>query len=175
MKQLFGALAVFLCAVSVVVAAPSLSFAGGGGHGYRHHHGYDHHYGYRRHGSYAHRHRGYRHYYGPGLLFGFSFHGHRRYFGRRPYYGYPGYHDYPPMSYPPPAVRWNQPNRVYVAPPQAQQQQSPGPAQRPEDCKMIREYQTQIMVGGKLVDAYGDACLKEDGSWERGPPKIPPE
>jgi surface antigen len=40
---------------------------------------------------------------------------------------------------------------------------------------MIREYQTQITVGGRLVDAYGDACLMPDGSWERGPPKVVPD
>ncbi len=37
---------------------------------------------------------------------------------------------------------------------------------------MIREYQTQVTIGGRLLDAYGDACLKADGSWERGQPKL---
>lgn len=41
-------------------------------------------------------------------------------------------------------------------------------------CLMIREYQTKITVGGKEVDAYGDACLQPDGSWRLGAPKQVP-
>jgi len=33
------------------------------------------------------------------------------------------------------------------------------------DCLQIREYQTEIVVGGRTVPAYGDACLQPDGSW----------
>jgi surface antigen len=40
---------------------------------------------------------------------------------------------------------------------------------------MIREYQTQIVVGGEKVDAYGDTCLLADGSWRRGVPKLVPD
>lgn len=29
-----------------------------------------------------------------------------------------------------------------------------------------REYNRQVMVGGRWVDAYGTACLRPDGSWE---------
>ena len=64
----------------------------------------------------------------------------------------------------------------YVAPP------SPPPAatpvrQRatlPSGCLMIREYQTRIIIDGKEVEAYGDACMQPDGSWRRGPPKLVP-
>jgi hypothetical protein len=33
------------------------------------------------------------------------------------------------------------------------------------DCLQVREYQTEIVVGGRTVPAYGDACLQPDGSW----------
>lgn len=46
------------------------------------------------------------------------------------------------------------------------QPQPQGPA---STCLMTREYQTQIVVNGKLVDGYGHACLQPDGSWYRGP------
>ena len=29
-----------------------------------------------------------------------------------------------------------------------------------------REYQTEIVVGGKIEEGYGTACRREDGSWE---------
>jgi len=32
-----------------------------------------------------------------------------------------------------------------------------------------REYTTEILVGGKLVPAYGTACYQVDGSWKAGP------
>ena len=48
------------------------------------------------------------------------------------------------------------------------------PAPLPPSCLMIREYQTQVVVGGRVAVAYGDACLQADGSWRLGPPKIPP-
>jgi len=54
--------------------------------------------------------------------------------------------------------------------------QPPPPAQPPAgravvsqvspDCLQVREYQTQIVVGGRTVPAYGDACLQPDGSWK---------
>ena len=36
-------------------------------------------------------------------------------------------------------------------------------------CLMTREYQTQVVVGGRLVPGYGYACLQPDGSWYHGP------
>ena len=44
----------------------------------------------------------------------------------------------------------------------------------PLGCLMIREYQTRIIIGGREVEAYGDACMQPDGSWRRGPPKLVP-
>ena len=34
-------------------------------------------------------------------------------------------------------------------------------------CLQVREYQTEIVIGGKTVPAYGDACLQADGSWQQ--------
>jgi hypothetical protein len=34
------------------------------------------------------------------------------------------------------------------------------------NCLQVREYQTEIVVGGKSVPAYGNACLQPDGSWK---------
>jgi len=38
------------------------------------------------------------------------------------------------------------------------------------DCLVVREYTTEIEVGGEPVEGYGYACLKADGSWQRGVP-----
>jgi hypothetical protein len=66
---------------------------------------------------------------------------------------------------------------TYVQPP------APAPypvtvAQAPDwqsaSCLMTREYQTQITVGGRLVDAYGQACMQPDGSWLKGPAQAVP-
>jgi hypothetical protein len=68
-----------------------------------------------------------------------------------------------------PAVRYIEPQPVPVPPtPVAAQPQTlpQGPA---ASCLMTREYQTQIVVNGRLVDGYGQACLQPDGSWYRGP------
>ncbi|MGD2131048.1 MAG: hypothetical protein PVJ33_14870 [Lysobacterales bacterium] len=35
----------------------------------------------------------------------------------------------------------------------------------PADCLQVREYQTQIEIGGKPAPAYGQACLQADGNW----------
>jgi len=37
--------------------------------------------------------------------------------------------------------------------------------QREDNCLQVREYQTEIVVGGRTVPAYGEACLQPDGSW----------
>ncbi len=165
MKHLFAAVAACVCALALLIAVPNTSF-GGSGHGYKRHHGYKQgyhqrrHYGYRyrRHGY---RHRGYRNHYWPSFFFSYSYYGHRPYYG----YGYPNYYGRPQVIYVEPNTQVYQSNPVLAAP----------PAQVSESCRMIREYQTQVTIGGRLVDAYGDACLKADGSWERGQPKLVPE
>jgi hypothetical protein len=40
------------------------------------------------------------------------------------------------------------------------------------NCLQEREYQTNVIVGGRSVDAYGTACLQPDGSWTRSPPRV---
>lgn len=177
MKHLFSAVAACVCALALLVAVPSTSF-GGSGHGYKRHHGYKHNYGHRRHYGYGYRHRGYRHhgyrhYYGPSYFYSYSYYGHRPYYGYS--YAFPDSYRQPRVIYVEPDIQYNQSNSVLAAPPADQYQPGPPPAQVSEGCRMIREYQTQITVGGRLVDAYGDACLKADGSWERGQPKIVPE
>lgn len=53
------------------------------------------------------------------------------------------------------------------APPPAPAQAAPTAyRQAPSDCLQVREYQTEIVVGGNTVPAYGDACLQPDGSWK---------
>lgn len=48
------------------------------------------------------------------------------------------------------------------------------PAWQSGSCLMTREYQTKVTVGGRLVDAYGQACLQPDGSWLKGPAQAVP-
>jgi hypothetical protein len=43
----------------------------------------------------------------------------------------------------------------------------PARPQPGDSCLQVREYQTEIVVGGKPVPAYGDACLQPDGSWNK--------
>jgi hypothetical protein len=98
------------------------------------------------------RHRGHRHRHGSRTYFGFQFY---------PWYG-PAYRsEAVPPAYP------VQPQATYVQPAVVGQQ--PQDAQAPTSCLMTREYQTEIVVGGEVVPAYGEACLQPDGSWYRGP------
>jgi hypothetical protein len=63
---------------------------------------------------------------------------------------------------------------LYVGPRYAPQPPPPPPApavpiasrQADPNCLQVREYQTEIVVGGKSVPAYGNACLQPDGSWK---------
>ena len=90
------------------------------------------------------------------------------------YYWYPGWM---PMSI------YRQPPTVHVVP-QVRYVVRPTPPPRiahdrqlttlPPGCLMIREYQTRVIIGGREVEAYGDACMQPDGSWRRGSPKLVP-
>ena len=51
------------------------------------------------------------------------------------------------------------PQPVRVPAPQVVQRQ---PA---ADCQPTREYQTEIVIDGEAVPAWGTACLQADGSW----------
>lgn len=42
-------------------------------------------------------------------------------------------------------------------------------------CVMTREYTTTIKLDGKERQAYGTRCMKPDGSWVLGSPKLVPE
>ena len=44
----------------------------------------------------------------------------------------------------------------------------------PSGCLQTREYTTVLNVDGQTKDAYGTRCLKADGTWVFGPPKIAP-
>jgi len=87
-----------------------------------------------------------------------------------------------PTVYAPPPARRFQPR---VAQPRVAQrrvaQLAPNPAraqaqsQFPTGCLMIREYRTQIHHNGHAVEAYGDKCLRADGSWIKGVPRLVPE
>lgn len=76
---------------------------------------------------------------------------------------YPGY-AYPYYYYPPPAV-------VYQAPPAAYYQ---APYQAPQSGIALgrdvgqgcREYTAPVNVGGRVVQGYGIACPRADGSWQ---------
>lgn len=59
------------------------------------------------------------------------------------------------------AVAWRDPdtNRQYQV----------TPTRTYEECRntVCREYHTQIVIDGNLENAYGSACRKPDGSWEK--------
>ena len=57
-------------------------------------------------------------------------------------------------------VKWNNPETGHHGTVTATRD---GVASTGEYC---REYQTQVVVGGKVQNAYGTACRKPDGSWE---------
>ena len=115
---------------------------------HRRHHARGHrHYGHRyRHRGRWHRRYGHRHYHGPWPRIGLHV--------------YRSYNPPPPAYLPPPPA--------YPVQPAAAEQKVAG-AGHPSTCLMTREYQTEILVGGELVPAYGRACLQPDGSWYRGP------
>lgn len=45
----------------------------------------------------------------------------------------------------------------------------------PSGCLQTREYTTILNVDGEAKEAYGTRCLRADGSWVFGPPKIAPQ
>jgi len=164
-----------LLTAMIGVSAPAL--AGGYGYGYRHHYGFGHRphsgygfsYGYRSHG---HHHDGAL--IGAAAILGFSLLA-LELSRRDAYYAQPAYTYQTRTVYvaPPARTVYVAPpaQTVYVAPPVA----APAQAQLPPGCLMVREYQTRVVVGGREVDAYGDACLQPDGSWRQGAPKIVPD
>ena len=55
--------------------------------------------------------------------------------------------------------RYAPPQPVLVPAPQAASRRAPA------DCTPTREYQTEIVIDGAVVPAWGTACLQADGSW----------
>ncbi len=177
LKTLMGVVAALVMGSMVSGTA----FAGNGkyhrkdrGHpGYQYQDGYKQdggrHYGRKRHG---------------GHKYSYKRHRPKRHFGYFYFYGRP--HNYrhkrflPPYYVPPYWRGYAQPRGRYVRPqvtyvqPQVDYQRQPAPAPLPPECRMTREYQTRVVVGGEYVEAYGDECLQADGSWKRGPAKIVP-
>jgi hypothetical protein len=64
------------------------------------------------------------------------------------------------------------PSQPYTPPPQPSYQSYQDYAPPASTCLQEREYQMQVIVGGKEAQAYGTACLQPDGSWYRGPAKV---
>lgn len=113
--------------------------------------------------------------YQPGYSVGFGYHGGGGdllagliigsvvgYLLTRPYYAPPP----PPRAYAYPSYRLTRAPR-YV---------STAPAATPvrPDCIQTREYQTTVVIDGEAADAYGTRCLRTDGTWVFGPPKLAP-
>ena len=122
---------------------------------HRRNHRHARHYRKHRHYAHRHRHRGRWH----------RRYGYRRYHGIWPYIGLHVYRSYNYSA--PPAADLGPPPAYRVQPAPAEQKVADaGPH---STCLMTREYQTEVLVGGELVPAYGLACLQPDGSWYRGP------
>ena len=171
-------LTIVLALAVALLAGTTSAWAGGYRHqGPYHGHGYGYGHGHHRH----HRHSGFRWgmnwsfpasywggygynpawrpYYGPAygpaggvLNLGYGSGGHHGSWGiglSLPLYLGPRYATQPAVVVPAPQAM------------QSAQQQVSG------DCLQVREYQTEILVGGKTVPAYGDACLMPDGSWKK--------
>ena len=155
MKRLLTPMAVCAIALCLNAVAPSAGLAGGS-FGHKHHFGHGHHF--RQLYFY-----GYAHYYGP-----------RHYYAYKDYY-LPYYITPYWTGYAQPRGQYIQPQVTYVQPIVDYQRAVPPRFPLPPGCRMIREYQTRVAVGGKYVDAYGDACLQANGSWKRGPAKIVPD
>jgi len=139
-----------VCVLALIAATSGPSFAGGG-HGHRgghgHHIGHGYHYG---HGAY---------YYGAAAILGLSTLAlGLSLFDTRSYY------ERPRTVYIQPPARYVQPRLAVIAPRASYQPRASSRAQLPPECLMIREYQTRIIVDGKEVEAYGDACVQADGS-----------
>lgn len=56
----------------------------------------------------------------------------------------------------------------YAPPPAPVLVPAPQPASRqpPAGCLQVREYQTEVVIDGQTVPAWGQACLQADGSWK---------
>ncbi len=172
------ALFVVLATVVALAATPALADGGdrhNGGHGQKH---------------------GYKHAYKHGQKHGYKHGNWRPNYGYRPYYK--PYYAYRPAYRPVYRPYGTSLNFTYLAPtrsvyqtpiyvqpvaPQPYVQQQVVTVTNPPvqnriitastrgsaSCLMTREYQTEIVVGNRVVPGYGEACLQPDGSWLRLP------
>jgi len=147
-----GAFGTCVCVLVLVAATSGPSFAGGS-HG--HNGGHGHHFGH----GYHHGHGG--HYYGAAAILGLS----TLALGLR-LYDTRYYYERPRTVYIQRPVRYVQPRLAAVEPRVSYATLSSSRPPLPPGCLTIREYQTRITVGGKEVEAYGDACMQADGSWK---------
>lgn len=177
LKHLGGGLLSLLVGLVLIGASPAEAGGKHKGHGYYKQQG--HHYVDRRHHRYAQK-RHYRHH--------DRRHHRDRHHGRRHHRGHDGakalgaftlgflsgnlvqYHRPPPprtVYYYAPRPR---PNNVVVVPPQRTTNYvyTPAPSVNyaPQSQQHCREFQKQVVVGGRLQNAYGVACYRPDGSWE---------
>ncbi len=77
---------------------------------------------------------------------------------------YPAYPYYPPYYYAPPPVAYYAPPPVVYAPPVAASPAAPRLGS--EVGQGCREYTSTVSVGGQLVQSYGTACQRPDGTWQ---------
>ena len=94
---------------------------------------------------------------GTHYFFGFNAYG-----PVAPYY--PAYPYYPPYSYyyAPPPVVYAPPPVAYAPPPISQ-----APARLGSEVGQgCREYTANVAVGGQIVQSYGTACPRADGTWQ---------
>jgi hypothetical protein len=87
-----------------------------------------------------------------GLNFGFPF--------------YPAYPYYPPAYYYPPSVVYTLPPVVYAPPPVTYQAPQSRITLGHDVGQGCREYTAPATVGGQIVQSYGIACPRPDGSWQ---------
>ena len=72
-----------------------------------------------------------------------------------------------------PLATYSEPTTVYRIVESPPVYQSPPPAATlppsglPPGCGHTREFQTQIVIDGRTVPAYGTACQMPDGTWRQ--------
>ena len=135
------------------------AFAHGARPGHEHHR---HHHRHRHHRHHRHRHRYYRHA-EPGWpwpAWGDAPGGYFSFYGSN---GGAGFAIGIPLS---PIERRTEPvyrERLAERMPPA----APPPPALPRGCRQTREFQTEIIIEGRVVPAFGTACLMPDGSWRQ--------
>jgi hypothetical protein len=158
MKLNYRPLLAALISVSLVLPGAAMADRRGEyGHGYDRGHSYNHHHRFERHDERGYRDRTitrvYRDRDDDQLLLGLVVGGILGYALNNAQQGAAGYDRYPaPQAY----------DNTYDA----------MDTYSDSTCLQEREYTTTVRVGGRNVEAYGTACLQQDGSWKRGPART---